>query len=305
MDLHQLRTFVAVAREGSITRASSLLHLSQPAVSAHIKEMEDTLGVSLFERTARGMTLTPPGQRLLTKAQQTLVAHDDLVAEARRSKGELAGRLRIGAGSNSNNEAIGRLLTVLAERCPGVEVTLKHQTSREVVTGIRQGTLDAGLYNEPDSPPPDLTTVEVSQFAIYLVAAPGLVPPSRPLDWSAVAGVPWIYATESACCGHTAERIFSAQRFRPDRIISTDRQEVTRTLVVSGIGVGLLHADAANAAERRGDMERLFEAERRVRVLFAHLASRAEDPLLAAVLSIMRAGHGATVGQPAGPSHSP
>jgi molybdate transport repressor ModE-like protein len=305
MDLHQLRTFVTVAREGSITRASSLLHLSQPAASAHIKEMEDTLGVSLFERTARGMALTSAGQRLLAKAQQTLVAHDELLAEAKRSKGELTGRLRIGAGSNSNNEAIGRLLTVLAERCPGVEVTLKHQTSREVVTGIRQGELDAGLYNEPDSPPPDLTAVEVSQFAIYLVAAPGLVPASRPLDWAAVAGVPWIYATESACCGHTAERIFSVHRFRPERIISTDRQEVTKTLVVSGIGVGLLHADAASAAERCGDLERLFEAERPVRVLFAHLASRAEEPLLATARSILQAGHGATVGQPAGPSHSP
>ncbi|MBN1205362.1 MAG: LysR family transcriptional regulator, partial [Myxococcaceae bacterium] len=53
MDIYQLKTFVTVAREGSITRASGLLHLSQPAVSAHIKAMEDTLGLSLFERTPR------------------------------------------------------------------------------------------------------------------------------------------------------------------------------------------------------------------------------------------------------------
>lgn len=122
MDLHQLKTFVAVAREGSITRASGLLHLSQPAVSAHIKAMEDTLGLSLFERTPRGMSLTPDGQRLLAKAEQTLAAHQELMAEATRTKGELTGKLRLGAGSNSNHEAIGRLLTVLAERCPGVEV---------------------------------------------------------------------------------------------------------------------------------------------------------------------------------------
>lgn len=89
MDLHQLKTFVAVAREGSITRASGLLHLSQPAVSAHIKAMEDTLGLSLFERTPRGMSLTPDGQRLLAKAEQTLAAHQELMAEATRTKGEL------------------------------------------------------------------------------------------------------------------------------------------------------------------------------------------------------------------------
>ncbi len=65
MDLHQLKTFVTVAREGSITRASELLHLSQPAVSAHIKAIEDAFDLKLFDRKARGMTLTADGQRLL------------------------------------------------------------------------------------------------------------------------------------------------------------------------------------------------------------------------------------------------
>jgi DNA-binding transcriptional LysR family regulator len=65
MEIHQLKTFVTVAREGSITRASELLYLSQPAVSAHIKAIEDTLGLALFERTPRGMSLTADGARLL------------------------------------------------------------------------------------------------------------------------------------------------------------------------------------------------------------------------------------------------
>src|SRR5262249_5123871 len=66
--------------EGSITRARSVLHLSQPAVSAHIKAMEDALGLSLFERTTRGMSLTSDGQRLLAKAEQKLAAHQELMA---------------------------------------------------------------------------------------------------------------------------------------------------------------------------------------------------------------------------------
>jgi len=65
MDIYQLKTLVAVAREGSVTRASEVLHLSQPAVSAHIKAIEDALDLVLFERTPRGMTLTRDGERLL------------------------------------------------------------------------------------------------------------------------------------------------------------------------------------------------------------------------------------------------
>jgi DNA-binding transcriptional LysR family regulator len=288
MDIYQLKTFVTVAREASITRASEVLHLSQPAVSAHIKAMEDALGLSLFNRTPRGMTLTADGQRLLAKAERTLAAHQELLAEATRSKGELTGRLRLGAGTNSSNEAIGRLLTVLAERCPGVDVELKHRTSKEILAGIRNGSLDAGFYNEPGKAAPDLAVTEVAQFTIHLVAAPGLVAASAPPDWKAIAELSWIYPTESACCSHTAEKLFSSHRFKPKRIIGADRQDVIRTLVASGIGVGLLHADTAREAQRRGEVELLYEAETRVRVLFAHLASRAEEPLLVAASNIMR-----------------
>lgn len=168
-------------------------------------------------------------------------------------------------------------------------VALKHRTSQEILVGIRNGTLDAGFYNEPGEPDRDLATIEVGQFAIYLVAAPGVVAAAEGPDWKAIAKLPWIYPTESACCSRTAERLFAAHHFKPKRIISADRQDVTKTLVVSGIGVGLLHADAARGAERRGEIQILFEAETRVRVLFAYLEGRAQDPSLVAASSIMRA----------------
>lgn len=294
MDIHQLRTFVVVAREGSVTRASDLLHLSQPAVSGHIKTMEEGLGLSLFERTPRGMSLTPDGRRLLAKAEQTLAAHRELMDEATRNKDELVGRLRLGAGSNSNNEVIGKLLTGLSERRPGVEVALKHGTSQEILTGIRNGSLDGGFYNDPDEPEADLTAIEVSRFKVHAVAARGLVAPSRQTDWKSLAEHPWIYPASSACCGRTAENLFKAKRFRPKRIVSVDRQDMTRTLIASGIGVGLLHEGTSNEAVARGEVDLLFEADTVVRTFFAHLASRDRDPLLSAATSIIRTPPGAS-----------
>ncbi len=101
MDIHLLKTFVAVVREGTITRASEKLFLSQPAVSAHIKAMEESLGVSLFERTPRGMFLIE-GERLLVKAEQTLAAHRDLLDEATRLRGKLSGQLKLGVSSSTS-----------------------------------------------------------------------------------------------------------------------------------------------------------------------------------------------------------
>lgn len=290
MDLHQLKTFVVVARERSITRASELLHLSQPAVSAHVKAMEDALGLALFERTPRGMSLTAEGQRLLAKAEQTLAMHRELLDEAQRIKGRVGGKLRLGAGSNSPHAAIGRLLTSLAERYPDVEVALQHGTSAGIVAGLRSGSLDAGFFNEAGEPDPALAVLEVARFGIHVVAPPGLVAPSDPLDWRALAELPWIYPTSSACCGRTAESLFELHRVRPKRIISVDREDLTRTLVAGGIGVGLLHADTAAAARARGEVELVLDSKAVVRVLFAHLASRVQDPVLVAATSILREG---------------
>jgi DNA-binding transcriptional LysR family regulator len=283
MDLYQLKTFVAVAREGSITRAAEVVHLSQPAVSAHIKDVEDALGLTLFERTARGMALTPEGKRLLAKAEQTLAAHQALLEEAARSKTELRGRLRVGAGSNSDHAAIGRLMTLMSERFPEVEVTLRHARSAEVLAGLRNDTFDAGFYNEGAKPDRDLSVVEVSRFKVILVGASG-----SKLDWKALAKVPWIFPPSAACCGRAAEDFFKSHDMRPSRVISVDNQVMIRTLVGSGVGVGLLHEDVAEEARRNGELEALAEAPSPVRVLFAHLAHRAQDPVLSAAAAILR-----------------
>lgn len=280
MDIHQLKTFVAVAREGSITRASELLHLSQPAISAHIKAIEDALGIPLFERGHRGMSLTGDGQRLLAKAQETITAHQKLLSEAARIKGRPSGRLRLGAGSSTSPSLVGRLLLALAERCPEVEVALKHGTSAEILADIRGGNIDAGFYNEVEESGADLMTAEVSRFGIWVAAPPRSVAVSQPVDWQALAGLPWIYPTVSACCGRTAEHLFHAHNFRPARVINVDRGDLARTLIAGGIGVGLLHADAAEEALQRGEVQLVAQAPTTVRVLFGYLASRAHDPMI-------------------------
>lgn len=285
MEIHQLKTFVAVAREGSITRASERLHLSQPAVSAHIKAIEDTLGLTLFERTPKGMSLTGDGQRLFARAEQTLAAHRELLEEATRIKGRLTGKFRLGTGSNSNPEVLGRLLTVISERHPEVEVAVQHGTSTELLAGLRNGGLDAIFYNEAGEPGVELKTLEVARFDIFLVAPPGLV--ARPLSWPALAELAWITPTSGTCCGQAAENLFKLHQFRPRKIINIDRESVTRTLVAGGVGVGLMHADTAKEAEAAGDLEVVCEAQKAVRVLFAHLSGRAQDPLLNAVSSIV------------------
>ena len=289
MEIYQLKTFVVVAQEGSITRASERLFLSQPAVSAQIKAMEDTLGITLFERTVRGMRLTTQGQLILAKAEQTLFTHRELIEEASRVKGCKAGRLRLGAGGSADPDLTGRVLKDFSERYPEVEVSLQHCTSLDPLVGIRSGDLDAGFYDDAGEPDPDLATIEASQFGIYLVAPAGLLSPSQPRNLQSLGDLPWIYPSSIPCYAQAAENLFKSHMFRPKRIISVDRESVTRMLLAKGIGVGLLHEDMASEAQLSGDVDIVCRAQKSVRVLFAHLASRSQDPLLAAVTSILRA----------------
>ncbi len=287
MEIHQLKTFVAVAEAGSITRASDYLNLSQPAVSAHIKAIEDSLALSLFERTARGMSLTADGKKLLVKAEQTLKSHQELLEEASRIKGSLTGKLRLGAGDGIAAEALGHLLLELSKRHQSVDVVVQHGTSSEILTALLNGTLDAGFYKESGLPDPKLKTIEVANFGIYLAAPPGLVDMSNGLNWKALKKFPWICPTSNTCCGRAADALFQTHQIKPEKIISIDRETVTRTLIAGGVGLGLLHAETAYEAEQKGEVELICKTDTAVSVLFAYQTSRLEDPLLKAVSAIL------------------
>jgi DNA-binding transcriptional LysR family regulator len=235
------------------------------------------------------MSLTADGARLLAKAEETLQAHRELIEEATRIKGRVTGKIRLGTVSNPNGEMLGRLLTTLSERCPEVEVALQHGNSVDVLAGIRNGSLDAGFYNEAGTPPAELTIIEAARFSIYLAAPPGIVATGNPPDWRALAELPWICPTTGTCCGRVAEMLFETHDIRPKRIVSVDQEGVTRTLIAGGVGIGLLHADSAREAEKRGEAELICAAGDAVTVLFAHLSGRSSDPILNAVTSILPA----------------
>lgn len=288
MDIYQVRTFVTVAQEGSITRASELLFLSQPAVSAHIKAMEDELGLVLFERTPRGMSLTGHGTKLLAKAEQLLAMHRDLLDEARRITGRVSGKLRLGSNRSTSAQVMGKLLTRLSETCPEIEVALEYGSSAEILRAIRSGTLDAGFYTDDGHPDAELETLEVDRFGIFLAAPPGWIDkPARP-DWQKLARLPWVCPASNTCCGRAAEALFERNGFRPEKFVNVDQETVTRTLIAGGVGVGFLHAETAREAEAKGEVELLGGVQQEVRLLFAYLCRREHDPLVGAVSAAVR-----------------
>lgn len=140
MELYQLRTFVAVATEGNLTRAAQAVFTSPPAVSAQLKSLEDELGVRLFERVPRGMTLTAAGERLLVEAQRTIAAVQAMQAAAARIRGQARGTVRIGTVSDPVSPRLGDVFVRLAEQHPQVALQVLAHMSNSVVAAAKAGT---------------------------------------------------------------------------------------------------------------------------------------------------------------------
>src|SRR5262245_58705406 len=130
-ELQALRAFVAVAREGKVSRAAERLHLSQPAVSLQLKALAESTGLTLFTRTPHGLALTPDGAALLPQAEKALAALADFGQAASSLHSTVRGRLRIGTILDPEFTRLGAFLKELAETAPQIQTELRQGMSGE------------------------------------------------------------------------------------------------------------------------------------------------------------------------------
>lgn len=148
MDIRHLRSFVAVAREQSYTRAARRLGVAQPALSQQIQALERELGVVLIERSNRTSGLTEAGAGLLTRAERILLEVQDAVHEMEAHAGLRTGTVRIGCALQTLLE--GRLPSLLASfhaRQPGIRITFREIHTRQVFELLQRGEVDLGLVH--------------------------------------------------------------------------------------------------------------------------------------------------------------
>jgi DNA-binding transcriptional LysR family regulator len=151
MELRHLRYFVAVAEDLHFRKAAERLHVAQPAVSEQVRKLEQELGVQLFNRTHRSVSLTSAGAALLVEARHVL-RHAEVAQQAARTAGDQATmRLRIGYLADSLPSSVPRALRHLASSCPAVEVDLTTGPAARLIDDVRTQRLDAVVTTLPAS----------------------------------------------------------------------------------------------------------------------------------------------------------
>lgn len=145
MDLSQVESFLVVAERGSMTVAARELALTQPGLSRQIQKLERSLGVPLFDRSRRALTLTPAGERFRTYAQNLLDQYRELVNELRGKQAPLEGDLRLAASTTPAEFLLPRLIADFTADHPKVRAIVFTADSQRVVTEVAEGRRDLGL----------------------------------------------------------------------------------------------------------------------------------------------------------------
>jgi len=250
MDLHDLNVFATAARHGSVTKAAKALSTVQSNVTARIRLLERELGVQLFDRTYRGITLTAKGQQLLPYAQQLLsLAENARVAMADGS--DVRGVLRIGALQSTASARLPNILRAYAVDHDHVDVSIETGTSSELIERVLASRLD-GAFVADGAQHPDLDSVASFVEELVMIAPP---PFKTMREYLRRSALPKVLVFRVGC--HYRQRL---ERYLFDEGVGAVNQMEFGTIdgivgcVAAGLGVTMLPRSVVERSARRKEV---------------------------------------------------
>lgn len=278
--LRQLEYFVAAAETGSVTAAANKVFLSQSAVSTALAELEDTLGIQLFIRHARGLTLTTAGRQIMIESRQLLGQADELQDSAKDLSGSFTGKLSVGCYSTLAPLLLPRVIDAFLSEHPAVDLDFSVGSHVELRDKLRSGTCDVALLYDYDFGTEQFPA-DLSKHTLRSIPPHAVLPPeskltrlkSVPLE--KLVGEPMILF-DLPPGGEYFKSLFTRRDMTPNIRFRTTEFELVRALVARGLGYSILtqHTDINVSYENREFITRPIKGVTHgLAVVAAHLAS--------------------------------
>jgi DNA-binding transcriptional LysR family regulator len=239
MEFDQIETFLAVASSGGFHKAALALRVSQPAVSARIQMLEDSLGARLFVRSRGGVSLSPAGKALRPHAESLL----RMVAEARQAvhqeKSESAGVVSIAAGLSISTYLLPDVLKKFRAVQPRVMVSVRSGNSMQVLKMVIDGEVDLGLARSLVHP--EVETTALRDDPLILVGHPGhAATKKRRLTLQDLESLPLIFYDRGSSDWTLTNGLFRRAGLLPNVVLEVETIEACKRMILRDLGLGFL-----------------------------------------------------------------
>lgn len=251
VELKQLEYFLAVAENLSFTKAAEIIHVAQPAISQQIKQLERELGISLFHRDNKRVTLTEAGKLLRSHAENILQKVDNSIKTIEELRGLERGTVSIGMSSTMAGVLMADLVKEFQQKFPHIKLKISETITSNSVHRLKEGELDIAIVSLPL--PEQESNIEVTP--LYEETLDAIVPYNHPLAQEGVEEInlidlnkyQWILANNSNTLRHLINETCESKGFSPVVRIEVDRiTSVKNLLLFSETGITLLPQTAVN-----------------------------------------------------------
>lgn len=257
MNLRQLRYISEVARHNlNVSATADALFTSQPGVSKQIRQLEDELGVQIFERSGRQLVrITPAGQAIIELADRALIEVEMLRQAAQEHSDPALGELSLAATHTVARYAFPPVIEKLARKYPRVHIHTHMGTPLQIAELVAHGKVDFGIATEAMEHFEDLVAIPCYRWRRSFLVPPGHpLLDVKPLTLAAVAEYPLVTYVFGFDHGSPLEVAFRREGLSPDVAITATDADIIKTYVRMGLGVGIV-ATLAHDADENSDLE--------------------------------------------------
>jgi LysR family carnitine catabolism transcriptional activator len=252
LNIRKLRSFVLVAEVGSFRRAAERLHISPSALSTHIREIEESFGVPLLQRTTRSVRLTAEGKRFLGRAKELMSGLDEMVEELRSAASLQRGRLTIACVPTLTENLLPRAMAVLAQKHPAISLRIVDRGARQIARHIEDGEADLGVVSPPENGRDFDITLLGEDPMVVVVPRDHPFALRREIRFAELASWPYIALKSSTSVSSAVARGAREAGITLSPIFELVNHYSACGLVQAGLGITILPAMTAPTAAMTG-----------------------------------------------------
>lgn len=254
MNLNQLETLVTISKTKSFRKAGELLNLTQPAVSAQIKSLEDEFGTVLVDRS-QPVTLTDAGQVFLEHAEQILSIIEELKLKLNDMNETPQGHIRLGTTASIAIQILPRVLSYFNNQYPLIKTSIYSMPSLAIMSSVENGSIDIGIGYLFEKTP-GLTTSVLYYDTFELVVSPEHPFASRTrISIQELQGVPFIMLSPDTAARRYLDALFKEYRVEPEVTMELSSSEEVKRMVELNIGVAVISKMSASVEQRQGTLQ--------------------------------------------------